>query len=142
MNKNIINNNSMLNKDISNINKNMMTIIYNINYENKVKLFDEDFIKNNKNNCYLVVNDIKQELIDYLEINTKEQEQLEIKLYETNTITNMYCMFYKCSSLVSLRIYLNGIQKMSKAQGLCLMDVIHCNLYQIYPNGTLKMLLT
>ena len=65
MNKDIINN-----KEISN-NNNIMTIIYNIN-DNKIKLFDEDFIKNNKNNCYLIINNIIRELIDYLDINIKD----------------------------------------------------------------------
>ena len=79
---------------------NIMTIIYNID-NNKIKLFDEDFVKNNKNNCYLVINNMKRELIDYLDINTNTQKNLEIKLYEINTITNMSYMFYRCNSLNS-----------------------------------------
>ena len=82
--------------------KNIMTIIYNINNQNKIKIFDKDFVKNNKNNCYLIINDIKQDLCDYIEIKNKEQKKLEIKLFEINTITNMYFMFYGCSSLSSL----------------------------------------
>ena len=66
----------------------------------KIKLFGEDFIKNNKDNCYLIINNKKQELTEYIEI--KEQQKLEIKLYETKNITNMSGMFYNCSSLSSL----------------------------------------
>ena len=32
-----------------------MTIIYNNNKENKIKIFDNDFIKNNKDKCYIVI---------------------------------------------------------------------------------------
>ena len=109
--KNINSNNDIKNK-ISNIldiyndmNKdkmNIMTIIYNINNQNKIKIFGEDFMKNNKKNCYLIINNIKQELNDYIEIKNKEQKKLEIKLFEINTITNMGGMFKGCSSLSSL----------------------------------------
>ena len=101
-----INNNNIKDKiyDIidlyNNMDKNKMTIIYNNNDENKIKLFGEDFIKNNKDNCYLIINNKKQELTEYIEI--KEQQKLEIKLYETKNITNMSYMFCECSSLSSL----------------------------------------
>ena len=102
--RNINNNNNIENK-ISNIlnlyndmkyDKNIMTIIYNLDNKNKIqilKIFDEKFVKNNNNNCYLIINNIKQELIDYIKIKTKEQKQIEIKLLEINTITNMNYMF-------------------------------------------------
>ena len=103
-----INNNNIKDKiyDIidlyNNMDKNKMTIIYNNNDKNKIKLFDEDFIKNNKDNCYLIINNKKQELTEYIEI--KEQQKLEIKLYETKNITDMSGMFSfrDCSSLSSL----------------------------------------
>ena len=112
--KTINNNNNIKNKisDIldlyNNMNKdkmNIMTIIYNINNQNKIKIFDEDFVKNNKNNCYLIINNIKQELSDYIEIKSKEQKKLEIKLFEINTITTMYCMFNECSSFYLYSYY-------------------------------------
>ena len=65
-------------------------------------IFNEDFVNNNKNNCYLIINDIKQDLCSYIKIKNKEQKKQEIKLFEINTITTMYCMFYGCSSLSSL----------------------------------------
>ena len=80
-----------------------MTIIYNID-KNKVKIFDVDFVKNNKNNCYLIINGKQRELCDYLNMNEIkiENNQLKIKLIEIKLITSMRCMFYNCSSLVSL----------------------------------------
>ena len=81
--------------------RNMCSIIYN-NDQNKIKLFGNDFINNNKDKCYLEINNEKTELKEYLEINNKELKQIEIKLYETKPITNMYFMFDGCNSLQSL----------------------------------------
>ena len=79
----------------------MCTIIYN-NNQNIIKIFDKNFIKNNKDKFYLIINNEKTELKEYIEINNKELKQIEIKLYETKPITNMSYMFYECSSLQSL----------------------------------------
>ena len=77
-----------------------MTIIYNNNKENKIKLFGTDFIENNKDKCYIIIDNKKTELKEYIE-NIK-QNKIEIKLYETGIITNMSYMFYGCNSLNSL----------------------------------------
>ena len=106
-----INNNNTLKDKISDIldlykdmnkDQNIMTIIYNINKDNQIKLFDGYFVNKNKSNCYLIIDNIEQELTDYIKIKTKEQKKLEIKLFETHTITSMFCIFYKCTSLSSL----------------------------------------
>ena len=40
--------------------RNEITLIYKINNgDKKIKLFSQDFIKNNKNNCYLLINNKK-----------------------------------------------------------------------------------
>ena len=44
----------------------------------KIKIFCEDFVKNNKNNCYLIINNIKQELNDYIGINSNEQKNQKL----------------------------------------------------------------
>ena len=59
-------------------------------------------MKNNKNNCYLLINGKKIDLYNEIFINEEQKENLEIKLIETKIITNMSYMFYKCSSLQSL----------------------------------------
>ena len=82
-----------------------MTIIYNIDkYVDYIKIFDNDFVKNNKNNCYLIINGKQRELCAYLDLNEIkiENNQLKIKLIEIKLITNMNGMFTYCSSLVSL----------------------------------------
>jgi hypothetical protein len=40
-----------------------ITIIYEV-YKKEIKLFGEDFVKNNKNNCKLIINGKEQELIE------------------------------------------------------------------------------
>ena len=80
-----------------------MTIIYNIDKnQEKLKIFDDNFVKNNKNNCYLLINGKKIDLCSEINIKEEQKENLEIKLIETKIITNMSYMFYYCSSLQSL----------------------------------------
>ena len=82
---------------------NVMTIIYNINRKEKqLKLFGKNFINNNKENCYIVINGEKSELQEYIDITKLKGNKLEVKLYETKSITTMSCMFCNCSSLQSL----------------------------------------
>ena len=78
-----------------------MTIKYKIKDDDKrIKLFGSDFIKNNKDKCYIIIDNKKTELKEYIE-NIK-QNKIEIKLYETGIITNMSYMFSGCNSLNSL----------------------------------------
>ena len=84
---------------------NQMTIIYNIvENKNSIKIFGYDFVENNKNKCYLIINGKQRELCVYLNMNEIkiENNQLKIKIKENKHITNMSCMFSDCSSLVSL----------------------------------------
>ena len=95
---NILNIYNKMNK----ININEITMIYNINNENKIKILDEDFIKNNKDKCKIIYENKEYDLIEEFNINNKNINKLEIKLYGINNITNMNSMFYECSALESL----------------------------------------
>ena len=74
----------------------------------RVKLFGDKFIENNKNRCYLIINNKKSELIGEYKFNKKEKE-IMIKLIvkkeksfffgDVYGITDMSYMFYECSSL-------------------------------------------
>ena len=90
----------------NNIFGSIMTIIYNID-GNEIKLFGDDFVKDNKDNCYLLIEGKKESLCSYWKLNKTDKKLLEIKLIEIKTITNMSYMFYDCSSLNNLE----GISK-------------------------------
>ena len=78
--------------NLSNNKLNEITIIYNVNIlrdkikdrnenknessesesefdDNKIRIFGKDFVRINKNNCYLMINNQKMDLCEYLEIN-------------------------------------------------------------------------
>ena len=104
-NKELLINNNQINNIISNNNKlNEMTIIYNIENKNIIRIFGDDFVSNNKNNCFLLIDGQQYELRKLFKLNDtqKSKSLLEIKLIETKTITNMSCMFSDCISLHSL----------------------------------------
>ena len=80
------------NKKINN-NLSKMTIIYDIKKESEgfLKIFGHDFAQNNKDNCYLLIDNKRTELTyDYnLTDEQKGNNKLVIKLVETKKITKM-----------------------------------------------------
>ena len=90
-----------ININIPNNQLNQMTIVYIIDknlYLYSFKIFGSVFVRNNKNNCYFIMNGQQRELCDSLnwnEINT-ENNQLKIKLIENKYITDMSYMFNDC----------------------------------------------
>ena len=91
----IIENKSPIKKKIDN-KKNQMTIIYNIKKDtDELLLFSDIFFNNNKNNCYLLIDNQKYNLIKSFKINEnhKKKDIFEIILIEKKTITNMSHMF-------------------------------------------------
>ena len=75
---------------------NSMTIRYKTNdYDFELRLFGDEFVKNNKNNCVIIIDGKRQELITLLDINENMRKKgyLEIQLKEINTITNLSHMF-------------------------------------------------
>ena len=87
-------------------NNNIFYFQININYgnRNKIKIFGDKFVNNNKDNCYLLINGQQFELCEYLELNEnqKKDNTLEIKLIETKPISNMSYLFHRCILLISL----------------------------------------
>ena len=108
-NSNFKNDYGLIKKNYSNKEKlNQITIIYEIkSYEDSMGLFGDDFVKNNINNCYLLIDGRQIKLCKDLTLgkNQKNKNILEIKLIETNKITNMSHMFSLCSSLNSYTRY-------------------------------------
>ena len=99
--KEIVNN--INNKNENNKGNNKMTIIYDTKFLDEVQLFGYDFIKNNKDKCYLIINDQQKELCQFIyEKDYKYKRFLEVLLIEKEKMVDMSNMFNNCSSLFSL----------------------------------------
>ena len=82
---------------------NEITIKYKINKEeNRIKLFGDEFIKNNKRNCKIFISGVEVKICTYYDKYNKNHDILEIKLKGIKNITNMSHMFDYCKSLLSL----------------------------------------
>ena len=88
----------MSNGDISEIN-----IIYKIEIvEDNIKIFGNEFVENNKNKCKMIIDNKEYEIQEYFDIESNNNNILNLKLKGINNITNMSYMFYGCKSLLSL----------------------------------------
>ena len=79
-----------------------ITIIYKINGESNIKIFDDTFVNNNKNNCKIIYKNQEYELTELFKVENIKNNKLEIKLKNINNIDSMKAMFYECKSLLSL----------------------------------------
>ena len=89
-------------------------IKYEINKEeNKLRIFGDTFIKNNYNNCKLILNGKVNKLVSHLDIKKIKinKNRIEIKLRGIKNIIFADEMLFNCSSVNHYLIYLNGIQK-------------------------------
>ena len=81
-------------------------IIYRIkNPKEKLKIFGENFVKNNKNICRILIKDYECDLCPFIDINQYNYDNsgaFEIKLDGVNNIINMSEMFHKCNNLSSV----------------------------------------
>jgi len=69
----------------------------------KIRIFGENFVRNNKDKCQIIYGNKHYKLTEYLELNNlDEKEILEIKLIGINNVTNLNGMFCNCYSLFSL----------------------------------------
>ena len=112
--KNDINKNNKTNKEnkygkesFVEINKNNeANIVYIIgDFDNEIKLFGEEFVKNNKNNCILIIDGKEHELCENInrsELTSKKEKIVKIKIKEIKTITDMSYMFSNCCTLIDL----------------------------------------
>ena len=75
---------------------NKMTLIYLINKnDEKIRIFGENFVENNKNNCYLLIDGKQYVLCKDIKLNEnqKNKDTIEIELIEKKNIINMSYMF-------------------------------------------------
>ena len=87
----------------SKMNKDEISIIYKVN-DKKIRLFSNDFVKNNKNNSKMIIDGKEQELKEFynFSIFSAKRDTLEVKLKNITKITNMSNIFSECSALSSL----------------------------------------
>ena len=80
-----------------------INIIYKVTNK-EVKLFNESFIKKNKNNCKLIINEKEQELKEKYNFGlfSSKKDILKIKLKGITNIINAADMFDNCKSLLAL----------------------------------------
>jgi len=89
---------------------NEMEILYQLNENNfsdgYINLFGNNFVKNNKDNCLLIINNKLFNFMDKYYYNiqdNKTDDIIIVKLIETNKITDMSYMFYGSENLISIR---------------------------------------
>ena len=95
--KNIVNKNLKIDNEIN--------IIYNINNQNKIRIFGEYFVNNNKNKSKIEFENKEYGLIEYFNLKdytNNNLTKLKIKLKYNNEFSNLSYMFSNCSTLISL----------------------------------------
>ena len=99
------------NDNIQNENENNdeITMIYDIYSckSTKLKIFGEEFVNNNEDNCSIILEGEEKELEEYiyLPFNKRERKlkmKVEIKLKGINNINNLSSLFSCCNKLISL----------------------------------------
>ena len=80
---------------------NEITMIYEVKTDEKeIRLFGDDFVKQNKSKCTLNINGKNKKLFSVIKI--QNEKTIKVILKENKTITDMKYMFKECSSLVSI----------------------------------------
>ena len=99
--KNIIDIHNIMEKKENKLNK--MKMVYNTKNSDIIKIVSEKFIKNNKDNCKIIINGNERELSEFIDISSMGNNgEIEVQLKETKTITNMNHIFFDCFDLISL----------------------------------------
>ena len=86
-------------KDKNIINTNKITIQYkfiNIKNKKRIRIFGDEFVKNNKDKCKIIINGKELDLCSHINFNINQlnnNEKYEIKLIGINNITNLSRMF-------------------------------------------------
>ena len=89
------------------INKNIneITMVYMLNSNKKIQIFNSIFVEKNKSSCNIIYNDKKYELSEFFEIPKNDENNkdlIQIKLIGIKNIVDISAMFYGCRSLLFL----------------------------------------
>ena len=102
-----------------------MTIVYNRKKKNIIKLFGKDFVSNNIDNCYLLIDGVQKSLCENYIFSIYEIQRFEIELIETKPIADMQYMFCRCDLLESLPDISNWDMKNVTIYLICLRNANH-----------------
>ena len=86
------------------------TMIYKIEFylddidKSKLRILGEYFCRNNKNKGKFIINNIKSEIKEFINIENINKEQIKIKMLLNNNLYNKSYMFKDCKSLLELKI--------------------------------------
>jgi len=105
---------------------NSIDIFYQIQSNQKMlKLFGDNFVKNNRNNCTIIIDGNEYKLFNYKNIenyNHKNNSKIfKIQLIGIKNITDMSYMFHKCNNLISVS-YLSQINTRKVISMRCLFE--------------------
>ena len=119
------------------MNLNEIIIKYKIEKEDKrIRIFGDNFVNNNYNNCKIILNGKKYNLISHLDIKDKiiNEKLMAIKLRGIKKIKKLVDLFAKCSSLKSLSDISNwNTNNITDISGL-FYECSSLNHYLIYQN--------
>ena len=81
-----------------------ITIYYKIeDYRQKTRIFGKIFVNNNEDNCHIIIDGKKYNLIEFIEFkNNRKNKILEVKLIGVSKIIEASSMFDGCESLISI----------------------------------------
>ena len=97
-------------KEFYNTLRDELILTYNINNNEKIRLFGEKFVENNKSECYLIINNKKKDLCEFYNINIDNKDNIDtnkelvIKYIENKKLNDLSYMFCECKDLLSISI--------------------------------------
>jgi len=90
------------------MNKNEIDLLYNIpNNEKEIKIFGDEFVRNNKDLCRIIFNNKEYDLTETFNCENIKDNILKIKLKGINNATDLNSMFEGCSQLSNLSNFSN-----------------------------------
>ena len=84
--------------------------------EGKIKIFGEEFIKNNKNKCIIIYKNKIYPLKEYFYLSDTEKEKfLEILIIEIDNISDKSYMFHNCDLLIAFLLIENNFDNLDNS---------------------------
>ena len=97
---------------------------YNIGKRKKIRIFGKNFVKNNYENCEVIINNTKKELAEYYN-RIGNEEEIEIKLIINKRIIDISNIFSGCKYLITIlnlnKLDISNVKNMSGIFSRCKM---------------------